>query len=150
ADLFRRRSCRPALSGRRRRRRLPPHRLAPCGNAKRGLSAKRSWDPRAEKLMENVLWACAFVLACIAFYRFGLPWLKRFDRESVAGLGGGRRARSEPNPLPRRPWEGAEERVEEHQKIQVGAAPHYFFGAGFSPPRGEGEKGPARRIGTVA
>ena len=36
--------------------------------------------------MENVLWACAFVLVCIAFYRFGLPVLKRFDQANVARI----------------------------------------------------------------
>ena len=34
--------------------------------------------------MTNILWACAFVLVCIGFYRFGLPRLKRFDQANVA------------------------------------------------------------------
>jgi len=33
--------------------------------------------------MQNVYLACGFVLACIAFYRFGLPWLRRFDQANV-------------------------------------------------------------------
>ena len=36
--------------------------------------------------MTNVLWACAFVLACIGFYRYALPWLRRFDDANVARI----------------------------------------------------------------
>ena len=36
--------------------------------------------------MTDVLWACAFVLTCLAFYRFALPALKRFDQANVARI----------------------------------------------------------------
>ena len=36
--------------------------------------------------MTNVLWACGFVLACIAFYRYALPWLRRFEQANVARI----------------------------------------------------------------
>ena len=36
--------------------------------------------------MTNVYWACAFVAACIVFYRFGLPWFRQFDARNVARL----------------------------------------------------------------
>ena len=36
--------------------------------------------------MENIYWAAAFILACIALYRFGLPVLRRFDAENVARI----------------------------------------------------------------
>ena len=47
--------------------------------------------------MTNVLWACGFVLACIAFYRYGLPWLKRFDQANVARIAQQERDRADAN-----------------------------------------------------
>lgn len=100
--------------------------------------------------MENVLWACGFVLLCIAFYRFGLPWLKRFDRANVERIARERRDRSEPNSHIRHALEVAEEQVEEIQEIQVGTVTHYLFEAEVFATRAEAEEMRARRIGTVA
>ena len=59
--------------------------------------------------MQNVYLACGFVLVCIAFYRFGLPWLKRFDRANVARIAREQRDRAEPNSHIRHALEVAEE-----------------------------------------
>lgn len=100
--------------------------------------------------MENVLWACAFVLACIAFYRYGLPWLKRFDEANVARIAREQRDRAEPNSHIRHALEVAEEQVEEVQEIKVGTLTHYLFEAEVFATREAAEEMRARRIGTVA
>ena len=100
--------------------------------------------------MENVLWACAFVAACIAFYRFGLPWLKRFDEANVARIAREQRDRAEPNAHIRHALEVAEEQVEEIQEIKVGTLTHYLFEAEVFATREAAEEMRARRIGSVA
>ena len=100
--------------------------------------------------MENVLWACAFVLACIAFYRYGLPLLKRFDQANVARIAREQRDRAEPNAHIRHALEVADEQVEEVQEIKVGVATHYLFEAEVYATREEAEEMRARRVGTVA
>ena len=100
--------------------------------------------------MENVLWACAFVLVCIAFYRYGIPMLKRFDQANVARIARESRDRAEPNSHIRHALEVAEEQVEEIQQIQVGPATHFLFEAEVFATREEAEEMRARRIGTVA
>ena len=100
--------------------------------------------------MENVLWACAFVLVCIAFYHFGLPILKRFDQANVARLAREQRDRAEPNAHIRHALEVAEEQVEEIQEIKVGDITHYLFEAQVYATREEAEDMRARRVGVIA
>jgi hypothetical protein len=100
--------------------------------------------------MENVLWACAFVLACIAFYRFGLPALKRFDQANIARIVREQRDRAEPNAHIRHALEVADEQVEEVQEIKVGALSHFLFEAEIFATREVAEEMRARRVGVVA
>jgi hypothetical protein len=100
--------------------------------------------------MENVLWACAFVLACIAFYRFGLPALKRFDQTNVARIAREQRDRAEPNAHIRHALEVADEQVEEVQEVKVGTLSHFLFEAEVFASREEAEEMRARRVGVVA
>ena len=100
--------------------------------------------------MQNVYWACGFVLACIAFYRFGLPWLKRFDQANVARIAREQRDKAEPNSHIRHALEVAEEQVEEIQEVKVGVETHYLFEAEVFATREDAEEMRARRIGTVA
>jgi hypothetical protein len=100
--------------------------------------------------MENVLWACAFVLVCIGFYRYGLPILKRFDQANVARIAREQRDRAEPNAHIRHALEVADQQVEEVQEIKVGIATHYLFEAEVYATREEAEEMRARRVGVVA
>jgi hypothetical protein len=100
--------------------------------------------------MENVLWACAFVLACIAFYRYGLPWLKRFDQANVARIAQQERDKSDASAHIRHALDVAEQQVEEVQEIKAGAVTHYLFEAEVFATREEAEEMRARRIGSVA
>ena len=100
--------------------------------------------------MTNVYWACAFVLACIAFYRFGLPWLRQFDARNVARKEREVRDRGDANAHIRHALEVAEEQVEEIQEIKIGDVTHYLFEAEVFATRDEAEEMRARRIGVVA
>ncbi len=100
--------------------------------------------------MTDVLWACAFVLGCIAFYRFGLPWLKQFDARNVARKEREERDKFDRNAHIRHALEVAEEQVEEIQEIKVGDITHYLFEAEVFATRDEAEEMRARRIGVVA
>ncbi|MBA2588586.1 MAG: hypothetical protein H0U98_08185 [Alphaproteobacteria bacterium] len=100
--------------------------------------------------MTNVYWACAFVLVCIAFYRFGLPWLKRFDQANVARIAQQDRDKADANAHIRHALDVANEQVEEVQEIKVGAATHYLFEAEVYATRDEAEEMRATRVGVVA
>ena len=100
--------------------------------------------------MTNVLWACAFVMACILFYRYGLPWLKRFDQANVARIAQQARDKSDANAHIRHALEVAEEQVEEVQEIKVGEITHYLFEAQAYATREEAEDMRARRVGVIA
>jgi hypothetical protein len=100
--------------------------------------------------MTNVYWACAFVLACILFYRFALPWLKGFDARNVARKEREARDKADANAHIRHALEVAEEQVEEVQEIKVGDVTHYLFEAQAFVTRDEAEEMRARRIGVVA
>jgi hypothetical protein len=100
--------------------------------------------------MTDVLWACAFVLACIAFYRFGLPWFRQFDARNVARIAREERDKSDANAHIRHALEVAEEQVEEIQDIKVGDLTHYLFEAEIFATRDAAEEMRARRIGVVA
>lgn len=100
--------------------------------------------------MTDVYWTCAFVLACITFYRFGLPWLKRFDARNVARIAREQRDKADATAHIRHALEVAEEQVEEIQEVRVGDVIHYLFEAEVFATRDEAEEMRARRIGVVA
>ena len=100
--------------------------------------------------MENVYWACAFVAVCIGFYRFGLPWLKRFDAANVERIAQQARDKSDANAHIRHALEVAEEQVEEIQEVKVGDITHYLFEAQAYSTREEAEDMRARRVGVIA
>jgi hypothetical protein len=100
--------------------------------------------------MTNVYWACAFVLACIVFYRFGLPWFRQFDARNVARLEREARDKSDANAHIRHALEVAEEQVEDIQEIKTGDVTHFLFEAQAFATRDEAEEMRARRIGVVA
>ena len=100
--------------------------------------------------MMNVLWACAFVMACILFYRFGLPWLKRFDQANVARIAQQERDKADANAHFRHALDVADEQVEEVQEIKTGDITRYLFEAQMFATRDEAEEMRARRVGVVA
>ena len=100
--------------------------------------------------MTNVLWACAFVLACIAFYRYALPWLKRFDDKNVARIAQQERDKADTNAHIRHALDVAEQQVEEVQEVKVGTVTHYLFEAEVFATREEAEEMRARRVGVIA
>ena len=101
-------------------------------------------------MLTDMLWACAFILACIGFYRFGLPVLKRFDQANVARIAQQDRDKSDANAHFRHALEVAEQQVEEIQVVKVGDITHYLFEAQAFETRDEAEEMRARRIGVVA
>ena len=100
--------------------------------------------------MTNVFWSCAFVLVCIAFYRFGLPWLKRFDAANVARIEQQARDKADANAHIRHALEVADEQVEEVQEIKTGDFTRYLFEAQAFVTRDEAEEMRARRVGVIA
>ena len=100
--------------------------------------------------MTNVLWACAFVLACIGFHRFGLPWLKRFDQANVARIAQQERDKADVNAHFRHALDIANEQVEEVQEIKTGDLTRYLFEAEAFATREEAEEMRAQRVGVVA
>jgi hypothetical protein len=100
--------------------------------------------------MTNVLWTCAFVLACIGFYRFGIPWLKRFDAANIARIAQQERDRTDANAHFRHAVEVAGEQVEEVQEIKTGDVTRYLFEAQVFASRAEAEEMRAQRVGVVA
>ena len=100
--------------------------------------------------MTNVYWACAFVLACICFYRFGLPWLKRFDQANVARIAQQERDKADTNAHFRHALDVANEQVEEVQEIKTGDLTRYLFEAEAFATREKAEEMRAQRVGVVA
>ena len=100
--------------------------------------------------MTNVYWACAFVLACICFYRFGLPWLKRFDQANVARIAQQERDKADTNAHFRHALDVANEQVEEVQEIKTGDLTRYLFEAEAFATKEEAEEMRAQRVGVVA
>ncbi|MEO8300354.1 MAG: hypothetical protein ABI608_01100 [Rhizomicrobium sp.] len=100
--------------------------------------------------MTNVLWACAFVLACIGFYRFGLPRLKRFDQANVARIAQQDRDKADANAHFRHALDVANEQVEEVQEIKTGDVTRYLFEAQAFATREEAQDMRAQRVGVVA
>ena len=100
--------------------------------------------------MTNVLWTCAFVLVCIGFQRFGLPWLKRFDQANVARIAQQERDKADANAHFRHALDVADEQVEHVQEIKTGDIIRYLFEAQMFATRDEAEEMRARRVGVVA
>jgi hypothetical protein len=100
--------------------------------------------------IENVLWACAFVLACILFYRFAIPALKRFDRENVERIARQEQEKSDPEAHFRHALEVANEQVEAVQEIRTGAAVQYLFETVLYFSREDAEEARAERVGVIA
>jgi len=100
--------------------------------------------------LENVDWACAFVLACLAFYKFVLPRLKQFDVENVRRIAQQEKDKSDPSAHFRHALDVANEQVEAVQEVRVGAITQYLFEAGIYLTREEAEEARAERVGVIA
>ena len=100
--------------------------------------------------MTNVYWACAFVLACIAFYKFAVPRLRSSTRKMSSASPSRRATRPTPTPISAMPWIVADQQVEEVQEVTVGDITHYLFEAQAFTTREEAEDMRARRVGVVA
>lgn len=101
-------------------------------------------------MIENMLWACAFMVACTAFYRFVWPALKRFDQANVARIRQQERDASDANAHFRHALEVADEQVEAVQELKVAGGTHYLFEAEVFATREAAEDMRARRVGAVA
>jgi predicted NodU family carbamoyl transferase len=101
-------------------------------------------------MLENMLWASAFILVCILFYRFALPVLKRFDNENVERIVRQERDKSDPAAHIRHALETAEEQVEPITEIVVGDVTQYLFEAQVYLDRDDAEAARAERIGNIA
>jgi hypothetical protein len=100
--------------------------------------------------MSNILWMSGFILACLLFYRFAVPRLKRFDRDNIARIEQNERDRHDPNAHIRHALDIAAEQVEVVQEVQAGTVTHYLFEAQAYASRDEAEEMRARRIAVVA
>jgi hypothetical protein len=100
--------------------------------------------------MGNVYWTCGFILLGIAFYRYGLPALRRFDRANVARIAREERDKAEPNAHIRHALDVADQQIEEVQEIKAGSVIHYLFEAQVFSSRQEAEEMRAHRVGLVA
>jgi hypothetical protein len=100
--------------------------------------------------LTNVYWACAFVLACLAFYKFALPRLKRFDAENVRRIVQQEKDKSDPSAHFRHALDVANEQVEAVQEIRVGAVTQYLFETEIYLTRDEAEEARAERVGVIA
>ncbi|HEX4370777.1 MAG TPA: hypothetical protein VH019_05480 [Rhizomicrobium sp.] len=101
-------------------------------------------------MLENMLWASGFILACILFYRFALPALKRFDTENVQRIVRQEQEKSDPTAHIRHALETAEEQVEPIAEIKVGDVVQYLFETKIYLDRDDAETARAERIGTIA
>jgi len=101
-------------------------------------------------MLENMLWASAFILACILFYRFALPALKRFDTENVERIVRQEQEKSDPTAHIRHALETAEEQVEPVTEIKVGDVAQYLFETKIYLDRDDAEAARAERIGAIA
>ena len=100
--------------------------------------------------LENVYWACGFVLACILFYRFAIPALKRFDQENVQRIARQEQDKSDPEAHFRHALDVANEQVEAVQEIRTGTAVQYLFETQIYFSRDEAEEARAERVGVIA
>ena len=101
-------------------------------------------------MLENMLWASGFILACILFYRFALPALKRFDSENVKRIVRQEQEKSDPTAHIRHALETAEEQVEPVTEIKVGDVVQYLFETKIYLDLDDAEAARAERIGAIA
>ena len=90
------------------------------------------------------------MLACILFYRFAIPALKRFDRENVRRITEQEQDKSDPEAHFRHALEVANEQVEAVQEIRTGGAVQYLFETGIYLNRADAEEARAERVGVIA
>ncbi len=100
--------------------------------------------------MTDVYWACAFVLACLAFYKFGLPVLKRFDDSNVERIARQATETDDPQAHIRHALEVAEEQVEAIQEVRTGGAVQYLFETEIYFTREDAEDARAERVAVIA
>ena len=100
--------------------------------------------------VEHMLWACLFVAACMAFYKFGLPALKRIDDENVRRIAQNESDISDPQAHIRHALEMADEQVEDVQEVRRGGTVQYLFETALYASRDEAEEVRAERIGVIA
>ena len=100
--------------------------------------------------IENMLWACLFVLACLAFYKFALPALRRFDAENIRRIAQQERDKADPEAHFRHALEVANEQVEAVQEIRTGAVVQYLFETELYFTREDAEEARAERVGVIA
>ena len=101
-------------------------------------------------MLENMLWASGFILACILFYRFALPVLRRFDAENVERIVRQEQEKSDPTAHIRHALETAEEQVEPVTEIKVGDVVQYLFETKIYLDLDDAEAARAERIGAIA
>jgi hypothetical protein len=100
--------------------------------------------------MVNLLWMSGFILACLLFYRYAIPRLKRFDENNVERINRQAQEKHDPSAHIRHALDVASEQVEEVQEIRTGAVTHYLFEAQAYASRDEAEEMRARRVAVVA
>jgi len=100
--------------------------------------------------IENMLWACLFVTACLAFYKFALPALRQFDAENVRRIAQQERDKADPEAHFRHALEMADEQVEAVQEIGTGVTVQYLFETGLYVTREDAEEARAERVGVIA
>jgi hypothetical protein len=100
-------------------------------------------------MIEDMLWACAVILACLLFYHYVLPALKRFDQRNVARIHQQDRDQADANAHFRHALDVAGEQVEEVQEIKVAGGTHYLFEAQVFSTRDEAEEMRASRVGVA-
>jgi hypothetical protein len=100
--------------------------------------------------IENMLWACLFVAACLAFYKFALPALRRFDTENIRRIAQQERDKADPEAHFRHALEVANEQVEAVQEIRTGMVVQYLFETELYFTREDAEEARAERVGVIA
>ena len=97
-----------------------------------------------------MLWACLFVAACMAFYKFALPALRRFDAENIRRIAQQERDKADPEAHFRHALEVANEQVEAVQEVRTGAVVQYLFETEIYFTREDAEEARAERVGVIA
>jgi hypothetical protein len=90
------------------------------------------------------------ILACLLFYRYAIPRLKKFDANNIDRIARQEQERHDPSAHIRHALDIASEQVEPIQEINSGAATHYLFEAQVYASRDEAEEMRARRVAVVA
>ena len=62
--------------------------------------------------MTNMLWMSGLILACLLFYRYGLPRLRKFDQNNIERIAQNERDRSDPSAHLRHALDVASEQVD--------------------------------------